>query len=116
MAHVTDQAKGVADKLSGAAASAKTKVDDATASARVKASKAASNAKEKFDQAGDTMKSAASEARKKYAKVKKKVSSADYSGMTDDLRSYVRQNPGKAIIVAAAAGFLVGLLLRDSEE
>lgn len=96
--------------------SAKEKIAGAAGAAKEKISGAASGAKRKFSEAGDSVKSAASGARRKVGDVKDKVSSMDYSGMGSDLRSFVRENPGKAIVIAAAAGFLVGLLLRSSEE
>lgn len=105
MTDVKNQTREMADKIGEAAAHAKEKV-----------SEAASGARKKFDKAGKSMKSAASQAKNKYGEVREKVGSADYQGMTNDLRSYVRNNPGKAIIIAAGVGFLIGLLLRDSEE
>jgi ElaB/YqjD/DUF883 family membrane-anchored ribosome-binding protein len=40
----------------------------------------------------------------------------DYGQMADDAKEYARQNPGQAILVSAAAGFLLGLLLRGSSR
>ncbi len=97
-------------------ATAREKIAGATGAAKEKISGAATGAKRRFSEAGDSVKSAASGARKKFDDVKSKVGSADYSGMSSDARAYVRENPGKAILIAAAAGFLVGLLLRGSEE
>lgn len=104
------------ETVSGDAGTAKEKVAGAAGAAREKFSGAATGAKRKFSEAGDSVKSAASGARRKMGDVKSKMSSADYAGMSADVRSYVRENPGKAIVIAAAAGFLVGLLLRSSEE
>ncbi len=39
-----------------------------------------------------------------------KKSAAD---LTDDVNVYVRENPGKSILIAAGAGFVLGLLLRS---
>jgi len=36
----------------------------------------------------------------------------DAADLTDDVNSYVRENPGKSILIAAGAGFLLGMLLR----
>lgn len=104
------------ETVSGDPATAKEKISSAAGAAKEKISGAASGARRKFSAAGDSVKSAASGARRKFGDVKSKVTSADYSGLSSDLRSYVRENPGKAIVIAAAAGFLVGLLLRSSEE
>lgn len=104
------------ETVSGDSGSAKEKISGAAGAAKEKLSGAASGARRRFSEAGDSMKSAASGARRKLGDVKSKVSSADYKGVSSDIRSYVRENPGKAIVIATAAGFLVGLLLRSSEE
>ena len=46
-----------------------------------------------------------------YAKVQDNMS--HYS---NDLESFVRQNPGRAVLIAAAAGFLVGMLFRGRKH
>jgi ElaB/YqjD/DUF883 family membrane-anchored ribosome-binding protein len=38
----------------------------------------------------------------------------DYGEIANDAKEYARQNPGQAILVSAAAGFLLGLLLRST--
>ncbi|MDT7543680.1 MAG: C-terminal glycine zipper region [Acidobacteriota bacterium] len=40
----------------------------------------------------------------------------DYAQVADDAKEYARQNPGQAILVSAAAGFLLGLLLRGTSR
>lgn len=34
----------------------------------------------------------------------------DFDGAADDVNDYVRENPGRSVLIAAAAGFLLGLL------
>ena len=36
--------------------------------------------------------------------------------ITDQVRSYVRSNPGKALLISVGVGFLVGLLLRRDDS
>jgi ElaB/YqjD/DUF883 family membrane-anchored ribosome-binding protein len=63
--------------------------------------------------------SAASDAVKnQYNRVREKVDDVDFGAITDQVRSYVRSNPGKALLISVGVGFLIGLLLRrdDSEE
>ena len=63
--------------------------------------------------------SAASDAAKKgYNQVREKVEDVDFGAVADQVRSYVRSNPGKALLISVGVGFLIGLLLRrdDSEE
>ncbi len=41
---------------------------------------------------------------------------ADYAQVMEDTKQYARQNPGQALVVAAAAGFVLGLLLRGGRR
>ena len=50
-------------------------------------------------------------AREGYSRVEK-----DIQGMTRDLSAYIRENPGKSVMLAAGAGFLLGLLMSSEEE
>ena len=40
----------------------------------------------------------------------------DYSQIADEAKEYARQKPGQALLVSAAAGFLLGLLLRSTRR
>jgi ElaB/YqjD/DUF883 family membrane-anchored ribosome-binding protein len=51
-----------------------------------------------------------------YNAMREKVEDVDFGAITDQVRTYVRSNPGKALLIAVGAGFLVGLLLRRDEE
>lgn len=51
-----------------------------------------------------------------YAKVRSKVEEVDLEGATEQVRAYVRSNPGKALLVSIGAGFLLGLLLRRGND
>lgn len=42
----------------------------------------------------------------------KELKNADFSEITENAKDYARQNPGQAILISAAAGLLVGLILR----
>lgn len=41
---------------------------------------------------------------------------ADYQEMAENAKQYARQNPGQALLVAAATGFVLGLLLRGGRR
>ncbi len=61
--------------------------------------------------------SAASEAaRSGYNQVKEKVEDVDFGAVADQVRSYVRSNPGKALLISVGVGFVIGLLLRGEDE
>jgi len=64
---------------------------------------------EKYAQASGAMKSG-------YNTVREKVEDVDFGAITDQVRSYVRSNPGKALLISVGVGFLVGLLLRRDED
>jgi ElaB/YqjD/DUF883 family membrane-anchored ribosome-binding protein len=40
----------------------------------------------------------------------------DYGQVADQAKDYARQNPGQALLVAAAAGFVIGLLVRGGRR
>jgi ElaB/YqjD/DUF883 family membrane-anchored ribosome-binding protein len=42
----------------------------------------------------------------------KEFATDDLSGMAEKAKDYTRQNPGQALLVAAAAGVLLGLIVR----
>ena len=64
---------------------------------------------EKYDAASDAM-------RDQYNRVREKVDDVDFGAVADQVRSYVRSNPGKALLISVGAGFLIGLLLRHNDD
>jgi ElaB/YqjD/DUF883 family membrane-anchored ribosome-binding protein len=50
-------------------------------------------------------------AREGYDRVEK-----DLQSLTRDLNAYVRDNPGKSVILAAGVGFLLGFLMRSEDD
>lgn len=41
---------------------------------------------------------------------------ADYGQMAEEAKEYARQKPGQALLISAAAGFVIGLLLRGGSR
>ena len=80
----------------------------------------ADDAAGRFDRAKDFVEdqySAASDRVKQgYSAVKEKVGDIDFDSTIDQLRGYVRSNPGKALLFSVAAGFVLGLLLRRDDD
>ena len=66
--------------------------------------------------AGEKYQAASAAARDGYQKVRERVDEVDFGALTDQVRTYVRSNPGKALLISVGVGFLVGLLLRRDEE
>lgn len=54
--------------------------------------------------------------RGKYNQVRERMDDVDFGAITDQVRSYVRSNPGKALLISVGVGFLIGLLLRRDDE
>jgi ElaB/YqjD/DUF883 family membrane-anchored ribosome-binding protein len=71
--------------------------------------KAKDFARDKYDAASDAMKN-------QYNRMREKVDDVDFGAIADQVRSYVRSNPGKALLISVGAGFLIGLLLRRGDD
>jgi ElaB/YqjD/DUF883 family membrane-anchored ribosome-binding protein len=67
---------------------------------------------------GDKYAAASDAVKSQYNRVREKVEDADFGEITDQVRGYVRSNPGKALLISIGVGFVIGLLLRrgDSDE
>jgi ElaB/YqjD/DUF883 family membrane-anchored ribosome-binding protein len=65
---------------------------------------------------GDKYESAAGAVRDGYNNMRERVEDVDFGAITDQVRTYVRSNPGKALLISVGVGFVVGLLLRRDEE
>ncbi len=46
----------------------------------------------------------------------KDLQNTDFNQVTQDAKAYARENPGQALLISAAAGFLLGLLLRNGRR
>jgi ElaB/YqjD/DUF883 family membrane-anchored ribosome-binding protein len=66
--------------------------------------------------ASDKYESASGAVRNGYNTVREKVEDVDFGAVTDQVRTYVRSNPGKALLISVGVGFLIGLLLRRDED
>ena len=75
------------------------------------AGKASKQVKQQADRVGSAARErygvAAEKARQGYDKARK-----DLDHLTQDVNEYVRDNPGKAVLIAAGVGFLIGLIFR----
>lgn len=68
------------------------------------------------DYVSDKYGAASDKVRAGYNQVREKVEDVDFGAITDQVRSYVRSNPGKALLISVGVGFLIGLLLRRDES
>jgi len=46
----------------------------------------------------------------------KDLQNKDFTQVADEAKEYARQKPGQALLISAAAGFVIGLLLRGSNR
>jgi ElaB/YqjD/DUF883 family membrane-anchored ribosome-binding protein len=46
----------------------------------------------------------------------KDLQNTDINQVAEDAKTYARENPGQALLISAAAGFLLGLLIRGSRR
>ena len=51
-----------------------------------------------------------------YNSMREKVEDVDMDEVIDHVRSYVRSNPGKALLISVGVGFVIGLLLRRDDD
>lgn len=68
------------------------------------------------DFVGDKYETASGAVRDGYNSMREKVEDVDFGAVTDQVRTYVRSNPGKALLISVGIGFVVGLLLRRDED
>jgi ElaB/YqjD/DUF883 family membrane-anchored ribosome-binding protein len=88
------------DKLQAVGSEVGKRYDKLSDDVRRGAERASAVAKERYEETSETLK-------KGYTKVRK-----DLDGLMKDVNAYVRDNPGKSVLMAAGAGFLLGLLFR----
>lgn len=75
------------------------KVHDVTASAQRASEEARRRARERYEVTSQQL-------REGYGRMRE-----DVGGVVDDIVDYTRENPAKAILIAAAAGFILGLVV-----
>lgn len=80
--------------------SARDKVREVSETVKQQASRAGELARERYDSAAHTL-------REGYGRA-----SQDLDKLSKDVGAYVRDNPGRSVLAAAAAGFFIGLLVR----
>jgi hypothetical protein len=51
-----------------------------------------------------------------YNNMRERVEDVDMGAVTDQVRAYVRSNPGKALLLSVGVGFAIGLMLRSGDD
>jgi len=70
---------------------------------------------ESYSKARDQFDDVSEDVRKIVKSTAKKIEK-DYGYLWDDLRGYVRENPGTSLAISAAVGFVLGFLLRGDDD
>ena len=68
-----------------------------------------------YAKARDQFDDVSEDVRKTVKSTAKKIEN-DYGYVWDDVRGYVRENPGTALAISAAVGFVLGFLLRGDDD
>jgi ElaB/YqjD/DUF883 family membrane-anchored ribosome-binding protein len=79
----------------------------ATAEIRRGTERASAELRERTERARETYQDVADNARRQYDRVR-----SDAGNLTREVGFYVRDNPGKALLIATGVGFLLGLVVR----
>lgn len=94
----------VFDKPKSSVDTAKEKLQQVSDTVRQQAGRATEVARERYDAAAQTL-------RHGYDRASK-----DLTKLGDDVSAYVRDNPGRSVVAAAAVGFCIGLLVRRGRQ
>lgn len=92
------------DRFEGAAEDLERNARRAQREVRRRAQRLGSAAREKYDAAAESVRAG-------YQRVRH-----DAAQVTDTVNVYVRENPGKSILIAAGVGFVIGLLVRGGRR
>lgn len=131
--NVKDFEKGKGKQPEAGAESGKSKVSEQLDKAREKFTEVASEVEKKAKALGEgagkatqQVKESASKAsvaaKEKYEVAKEKVrygydkARKDMDTLVEDVNEYTRDNPGKAVLIAAGVGFLLGFLMRPRRD
>jgi len=79
------------------------------------ATKARSQLEQGYAQVKDQYEAVAVKSKELYGKVRDKVAEVDFKQKGDQVLEYIKTNPGKAVLIALAAGFIVGFATRPRD-
>jgi ElaB/YqjD/DUF883 family membrane-anchored ribosome-binding protein len=112
------EAQGTKAKVGEQLDKAREKFTEVAGEVEKKAKAIGSSAGKASQQVKDSAEKAGVVAKEKYGVAKEKVivgydkARKDMDTLVEDVNEYTRDNPGKAVLIAAGVGFVLGLLLR----
>ena len=104
MERAKEALSGGVEKTKAGLETAKDKIQDVSQSVKEEAGKAGAYAKDRAAVAAEGL-------REGYGKARK-----DLDKLSEDVTAYVRDNPGRAIVMAGALGFFLGFLIRGERR
>ena len=110
----------MAENESTPAAPAQPAAEGANASVKEKLDKAREYVGERYQAVSDKVKTryetASSATREKVAEIRQRVEGIEVDDVVEQMRDYVRSNPGKALLISIGVGFVIGLLVRGTGD
>lgn len=108
---VSDGVAAARDKFQRLGNDLQHRYKQASKDVRRSAERASKEIRRSAEAARDTYQETAAKVQKGYRRA-----SRDISRMGRDVGEYVRENPGKAVLIAAGIGFLLGLVVRRGND
>jgi len=109
MADIKDLGSEASQAATDAAEAASARFGKAKEYVGEKYNAASEKVKEKYEAAADAVK-------EQFDSVKSKVDEVDFEEIGGQIRSYVRSNPGKALLISVGIGFVIGLIMRRGRD
>ncbi len=123
---MTDEVTPIEGADAGSNPAGTTAAAEKLEAARQKVAEVASGMRQTAGKAGGQLREGAERAsvaaREKYAVAKENVRQGydkvtkDMDQLSQDVNEYVRHNPGKSVLIAAAVGFFLGMLMRGGRR
>jgi ElaB/YqjD/DUF883 family membrane-anchored ribosome-binding protein len=99
----------VNEPASGSDQSAAKAVEERIEMAKESAGGRYERVRERVSEAADSMK-------QKAQALREKIRETEWEDVTENVKGYVRNNPGKSLAIALGVGFVLGLLLRRRDD
>jgi ElaB/YqjD/DUF883 family membrane-anchored ribosome-binding protein len=118
----TGEAEGAAGKVSEQLDKAREKFTEVAGEVEKKAKAIGVGAGKASQQVKESAEKATEVAKEKYGVAREKVkvgydkARKDMDTLVEDVNEYTRDNPGKAVLIAAGVGFVLGMLIRPGRR
>jgi len=110
-AGVADGVSSARDRIKGLSSDVQKSYNRVSSDVRKGAERASAEIKRSAEAARERAQETAETVREGYAKVRSQA-----GDLSEQVSSYVRENPGKSVLMAAGIGFVLGLLFRGNRD